>query len=270
MMPPPNQKTCQEGLIDQLSRLLREDDRVLAAWLVGSLAQGSGDRFSDIDLYIVPGDLYYEAVFEERENLAQSLGDVLSTFEVSWPSCQMLGVILKNGVELDLCYSRLDQCEIFKSDCSYKILFDKSGQLEQRLSTPVLPDDDPIEEIQHIIRSSHYHFLHAIHGMARENLWSALYHTERLRTGYIQLLSRRAGRDLQEWKALELHDGTELSALKETFCSFNRESVRRGIDTLVELFRSELALLSQKYHVRFAPEQMTHWKGYMQDALRWE
>ena len=25
--------------------------------------------------------------------------------------------------------------------------------------------------------------------------------------------------------------------------------------------------LSQKYHVRFDPEQMTHWKGYMQDAL---
>ena len=64
-----------------------------------------------------------------------------------------------------------------------------------------------------------------------------------------------------------LREDDRVLAAWGTFCSFNRASVRRGIDTLVALFNSELALLSQEYHVRFDPEQMTHWKVYMQDTL---
>jgi hypothetical protein len=179
----------------------------------------------------------------------------------------MLGVILRNGVELDLCYCRLEQCEIFKPDCSYKILFDKSGTLEGRLRDPVLYDNDPTEEIHQLVRSSHYHFLHAIHGMARDNLWSALYHTGELRTIYIRLMARLADRDFKEWKLLEQHGGRKLCNLKKTFCSFDQESVRRAIETLIELFRCELALLARKYETTFEPEQVAHWQGYIEDVL---
>ncbi len=262
-----SEMTRQEAIIDRLCHLLREDDRILATWLVGSLAQGSGDHFSDVDLYIVPSDEYYDAVYNERKELAQGLGEVLSTFEVSWPNCQLLVVILRNGIEVDLGYCRLDQCEIFKPDCAYKILFDKSGELGARLRHPVLYDDDPTEEIGQIVRSSHYHFLHAIHGVARGNLWSALYHIERLRTLYIQLVARRLDRDLLEWKALEQYDGVEHRELKETFCGFDQESVRGAIVTLVRLFRSELVFLTQKYEAEIDPEQIVHWKDYMESVL---
>lgn len=257
----------QEAIVDRVHRLLKKDERVLSAWLVGSLAQGSGDRFSDVDLYIVPKDEYYQDVYDEREELAQSLGDVLSTFEMIWPNCEMLLAILRNGVELDLCYCRLDQCEIFKSDCSYKVLFDKSGGLEARLRDPVLHDEDPIEEVRKIIGPSHYHFLHAIHGVARGNLWSALYHVERLRALYIRLVARRLDRELPEWKALEQCNGVEHHELKKTFCAFDQESVRGAIGLLVKLFESELALLTQKYETAFDSEQMAHWKDYMGSVL---
>jgi predicted nucleotidyltransferase len=254
----------QEAIVDRVHRLLRKDGRVLSAWLVGSLAQGAGDRFSDVDLYIVPRDEYYQDVYSEREDLAQSLGDVLSTFEVIWPNCEMLLVIFRNGIELDLCYCRLDQCEIFKSDCSYKVLFDKSGELEARLRDPVLHDGDPVEEVHKIVGPSHYHFLHAIHGVARADLWSALYHVERLRALYIRLVASRLDRELPEWKALGQCDGVEHRELKRTFCAFDRESVRAAIGLLAKLFESELALLTQKYETAFEPEQMAHWKDYIE------
>jgi hypothetical protein len=115
--------------------------------------------------------------------------------------------------------------------------------------------------------SVHNHFLHAIHGMAREDLWSALYHVERLRALYVRLVARRLNREFPEWKALEQCDGVDCRELKRTFCVFDRESVCGAIGLLVKLFKSELALLTQKYETAFDPEQMVHWDDYMERVL---
>ena len=38
---------AQEALIARATDVLRDDDRVIAAWLVGGFAVGDGDAFSD-------------------------------------------------------------------------------------------------------------------------------------------------------------------------------------------------------------------------------
>lgn len=46
----------QETLLARATEVLREDTRVLAAWLVGSFAGGIADPFSDIDVHCCVGD----------------------------------------------------------------------------------------------------------------------------------------------------------------------------------------------------------------------
>jgi len=46
----------QEALIRRSVAVLEEDDRVLAAWLVGSFATGEADAFSDVDLQVLVTD----------------------------------------------------------------------------------------------------------------------------------------------------------------------------------------------------------------------
>ncbi len=258
----------QQKLVDDCCQWLKADDRILAAWLVGSLAQRTGDRFSDIDLYVVVRDAYYDAVFSERETLARRFGDVLSTFEVEWPNCQMLGVILKNGIEIDLCYCRLDQCGIFKPNCRYRILFDRSGQLEERLRKPVIYEDDPIEDIRDKINSSNYHFLHAIHSLARNDLWVAIYHVQQLRTILIDLLARRMNADFSESKRLGQYlDAKDSEQLQQTLCRYDTESIRQAIETLIELFKAQLESLSLKYEIDLDIERLSHWNHYLQVTL---
>jgi predicted nucleotidyltransferase len=89
--------TRQKAIIDRLCRLLKEDDRVLATWLVGSLAQGSGDRFSDIDMYIVPSNAAYDAVYNEREDIARSLANLSDAWSDPPKRCGARSVLLPIG-----------------------------------------------------------------------------------------------------------------------------------------------------------------------------
>jgi lincosamide nucleotidyltransferase len=51
----------QEQMVAQVRQLCREDERVVAAWMYGSFAQGEGDAYSDIEFCIYLEDGAYDA-----------------------------------------------------------------------------------------------------------------------------------------------------------------------------------------------------------------
>ncbi len=42
----------QRALLDRLVAALGEDERILAAWVIGSLARGDADAYSDVDVLV--------------------------------------------------------------------------------------------------------------------------------------------------------------------------------------------------------------------------
>jgi predicted nucleotidyltransferase len=52
----------QHAFLERLTAGLREDARVVAAWVIGSLASGGGDTYSDIDLLVAVRDEDFAAV----------------------------------------------------------------------------------------------------------------------------------------------------------------------------------------------------------------
>jgi predicted nucleotidyltransferase len=49
--------------IDRFEAACREDVRVVAAFLGGSRVSGTVDEYSDLDLYLIVRDEYYDAFF---------------------------------------------------------------------------------------------------------------------------------------------------------------------------------------------------------------
>lgn len=80
-------KNALRKMLFKCVQLLKADDRVEGAYVVGSMADGTFDDFSDIDLYVVVKDEVYIEFYKERFIFAERIGDVLSTFEVEWPTC---------------------------------------------------------------------------------------------------------------------------------------------------------------------------------------
>lgn len=118
-------------MLSRCIRLLETDNHVEGAYVVGSMTDETADKYSDIDLYVVVGEEHYSEVYEERFKFAQNIGDLLSTFEVKWPNCQMLGAIYRNYVEIDIRYTKLGQAEVFND--RYKVVLDKSGRVQNAL-----------------------------------------------------------------------------------------------------------------------------------------
>jgi hypothetical protein len=62
-------------------RLLKADERIVAAWLHGSMGRGTQDDWSDIDLFIVVADEEMEVVGAERGAFVSRAGSLLLTVE---------------------------------------------------------------------------------------------------------------------------------------------------------------------------------------------
>ncbi|HEX8229639.1 MAG TPA: nucleotidyltransferase domain-containing protein [Chloroflexia bacterium] len=61
-------------LIKRVSSILHSDERVVAAWLGGSLGSGNADAYSDVDLWVVVRDGDIEEVREGRRQFVEVLG----------------------------------------------------------------------------------------------------------------------------------------------------------------------------------------------------
>lgn len=62
-------------LIDRFTAACREDRRIVAAFLGGSLAAGTADAVSDLDLYLITSDESYQDFFAGRQEFMRRLGD---------------------------------------------------------------------------------------------------------------------------------------------------------------------------------------------------
>jgi predicted nucleotidyltransferase len=67
--------------LQDLNELVREDARVAAAWVYGSLARGNEDDLSDIDVRVVVHEKDFEAALAARYDYVAALGEPIMVLE---------------------------------------------------------------------------------------------------------------------------------------------------------------------------------------------
>ena len=67
----------REAVLQRIVKQLAGDERVVAAWLHGSLGRNDGDALSDIDVRIVVADRFSETMNAERQEYASRIGPLL-------------------------------------------------------------------------------------------------------------------------------------------------------------------------------------------------
>jgi predicted nucleotidyltransferase len=71
----------RDVLLSRAVEILLADDRIVAAWLFGSMGRGAADVWSDLDLWIVVANEHIADVSTEREIFLSRLGTLLLTSE---------------------------------------------------------------------------------------------------------------------------------------------------------------------------------------------
>ncbi|HEY7294411.1 MAG TPA: nucleotidyltransferase domain-containing protein, partial [Dehalococcoidia bacterium] len=99
----------RDALVARLQQLAREDERIVALWLQGSLAAGTADALSDVDAYLAVADEHFDAVYGARRELAGSLGELLIGVDSLIPGLLALHCVIDGPVKLDLFFERASQ-----------------------------------------------------------------------------------------------------------------------------------------------------------------
>lgn len=135
-----------EAVIDGLADAARADDRVVAAWLQGSRADGNADDFSDIDFYLAIADEAFDGF--DKIAFVDRVARVLVHFE---PLPRLTVCLLEGPVKLDLLLER--QSAVGKPERpAVKVLVDKAG-VEASLRVGWEPDDAALaKQVDGLIR----------------------------------------------------------------------------------------------------------------------
>lgn len=143
----------RDRLLVQAQSVLNADQRVVAAWLFGSLGRGDADELSDIDLFVVTADEYHDEIVANRPAFMAQLGEPLLILEApqNWPPGGVYNMALYPGDDgphqIDWYWVRRSVAAI---PSETKVLFDRAGLPKQETpahftSQPVPPR--PPEEV---------------------------------------------------------------------------------------------------------------------------
>jgi predicted nucleotidyltransferase len=116
-----------EAVIERLTEAAQRDERIAAAWLQGSRADGSADAFSDIDFYVAVTDEAFDA-FDKLAFISQA-ARVLVHLD---PYPGLTICLLEGPVKLDFMVEKLSRIADSKRPAAAMLVdkADLSGQLQ--------------------------------------------------------------------------------------------------------------------------------------------
>jgi predicted nucleotidyltransferase len=94
----------RNALLDRIVTLFSSDPRFPAGWLEGSLADGSADSYSDIDLHLYVADDAWDEVWTQRKTMVENSAPVLVSTDIV--GAFAVALLMEGPVKLDVFYER--------------------------------------------------------------------------------------------------------------------------------------------------------------------
>jgi hypothetical protein len=223
---------------DQLRRHLIEraedDDRIVAAAVTGSRAEGREDRWSDIDLYFgVRDGVPLDAVVEDwSAHLHAHLGAV-HHFRLSSGPAVYRAFILDDGLQVDLGFVPAAAFGPV-GEGAFDVVFGSAGPRR-----PMPPDED------YLVGMVWHHVLHARAAVERGALWRAEYWLTSLRDVVVTLASIRHGLPHSHARGADALPGEITAAMERTLVrELTPPELSRALKAATELALQELSFVA--------------------------
>ena len=162
--------------------MARDDPRVTAGAITGSMAFGEGDDWSDIDVAfgIVDGVTPEAVLYDWTQVLGQELG-VVDHFDLRSGASIYRVFLLPSGLEVDVAVTPVQ--DFGARGPNFRLLFGTTRQLQQT----------PQPDAFYLIGMAWHHVLHARSCIERQKRWQAEYWISGIRDHVLALMCLRLG-----------------------------------------------------------------------------
>ena len=175
----------RDGLRDRLLAMAFTDARVVGSALLGSLAHGEGDRWSDLDImFAVVDDVAVSEVLDDWTATVVPEFDAVQLFDLARGPITYRVFLLPGHLELDLSFTPASQ---FGPDGpNFRLLFGET--VEQ-------PFEQPPTSAHELFGYAVHHTLHARVAIERDRYWLAEYWISAVRDYALNLACLHRGLD---------------------------------------------------------------------------
>jgi predicted nucleotidyltransferase len=244
-----------QDVVDRFIAACQTDERIVAAFLGGSYANGVADKFSDLDLFFITTDEAYEDFLSERKAFIRLLGEplFLEDFGVAHGYC----VIFSNGTEGDVWFGRESKFKDIYGG-PYRVLLDRKESLAGEVFPKHVADQAAqIETLRQQIDWFWHELSHFIKAMGRRQLWFAYGQLEVIRQNCVNLARLRynfsdayVGEE-PYFKVEQALPIEELSPLQTTFCSMKYEAMLQAALVICRFYQDVAPNLAKAHSITY-------------------
>ncbi len=252
---PEDARERRDALLASLVETCTADERIVASFLGGSWARGTGDSFSDIDVSVIVVDDAYTAVLAAKEGFVRALGEPL--FLEDFGNEDLAFVIFAGGEELELHFIRASDVGSIRPG-PHRVLHDEEGVLVGiEFPSPELDREAQAEELRRILSWFWHDVGHFTTAIGRGQLWWAAGQLEQLRhycVGLVRISQDVAVQSEPYWK-LDVEISTEpLETLRSTFVPIERDAMLQAGRDVVAFFRHTATVLARTKGLAYPTE----------------
>jgi hypothetical protein len=96
---------ARAAFVERARSIVSADPRLIAGWLEGSLAEGTADPYSDVDLYLAVRDDAFDAVWNERLALVESICPILASADFTFAGgLRAVGCLVEGPIKVDVVF----------------------------------------------------------------------------------------------------------------------------------------------------------------------
>jgi predicted nucleotidyltransferase len=244
-----------QDVLDRFLLACQADDRITAAFLIGSNAKGKADEHSDLDLLIAVSDEAYQDFVATRDAFVRQLGE--PAFAEDFGNPNILFLIFPDGSEVEINYAReSDVGRIF--DSQYKVLIDKMNLAAHITTRPREFDQaQQREKLRRLVQWFWHNFSHFVTALARNQLWWAQGQLEILRAecvGLARLKNDYSDPEVEEEVYFKIENAMPvepLSPLRNTFVPMERDALLKAAFVIVDFYRELATALAQEHGISY-------------------
>lgn len=249
-------------LLNQAINCLENDSAIIGIILGGSVASGSPDCFSDLDLYIVVHDHDFERIFADKERIARLLGRIFFSFIADHnPGGDYDYIVLyENLVKVDFMYCQASEMIASPKWTKFLILKDTDGFLANLVHQSKTTDHlkPPATEVE-VLNQKFWCWCWYVFGkIMRGELWEAVEGVNLIRSwAILPMLGWDANSPSEGYRRLEQKvDNQVAKTLELTIPAYEPESLFSALMQEIALFQElrDRVFARQKLSVNRRPE----------------
>jgi len=260
-----------QAILTKITTKLEVISGVEGVFLSGSLVNQDQDDFSDIDLGVATKNSAraFDEVCSLRHQLIGNVGQPIQFLEREWGHCQMIAALYGKsqfppvGLEVDIIFSQLQHVAEQMPWSEYKILFDRSGQLQPALAevSQPRPNREVEKEIARHLSWFPFYVHDAVKACRREDQFQAQSLLEEIRKLiFFAAAAREGGQVYGAKRASRYLSPSERQHLEQSY----RQSDESTVAQLTQIYLACLTELQVTYQIADNVEVL---KSILQELL---